>query len=162
MHNQAVMGTQTLDPELLLKRAYLAMRSRADALLAETGLTLPQAEVLTHLMDGSAACLRDLAARLGTQPATLKGILDCLERRGLIVRTGDMPDARIKRIQLTPEGEQLRGKVPAICSSVRARALRGFTPEAAKTFQRWLVQIVQNLDGTDAAVPPSASLWDSA
>lgn len=147
--------------EHLLKRAYLAMRSRTDHLLAGWGLTLPQAEVLAYLWRSEGLCLRDLGNSLGTQPATLKGILDGLERRGLVRRTGDLKDGRLKHLELTTEGRRLQVQVPDLCAQVQERALQGLPPEAVQTFEGWLRQIVRNLEGASPKRDRSP-LWDMA
>jgi DNA-binding MarR family transcriptional regulator len=142
--------------EHLLKRAYLAMRSRSDALLAQNGVTLPQAEVLAQLWKGEAGCLRDLGANLGTQPATLKGVLDGLEKRGLVVRSSDPSDGRVKRLEVTGAGRELQERVTTVRETVQGHAFDGFTDEEIATFNAWLLRIARNLDQGQIATP----LWE--
>lgn len=65
--------------------------------------------VLLFLLDGAEDGLspRDLAERAGVTPATITGLLDGLERDGLIVRTPDGQDRRKVRIRLTDAGRDV-------------------------------------------------------
>ena len=143
------------EAERLLKRAHLSVRGRSDSLLADNGVTLPQVDVLGQLWRGQATCLRELGEQLGTQPATLKGVLDGLEKRGLVVRTTDSLDGRIKRLEVTKEGEDLKEQLTAVCETVQSRAFHGFTDEEVETLNGWLVRIVKNLGEGELATP----LW---
>lgn len=145
----------TVETEHLLKRANLMLRGRCDALLADSGVTLPQVDVLGQLWSGQASCLRDLGDQLGTQPATLKGILDGLEKRGLMVRTVDSSDGRIKRLDVTEAGTDLQEQVTTVRETVQSRAFQGFSDEEVQTLNGWLARIVRNLGEGELATP----LW---
>jgi DNA-binding MarR family transcriptional regulator len=62
-----------------------------------------------HLMDGPLA-MKELGKKMKCDPSFVTGIADMLERRGLACREPDPADRRVKRLRLTADGEELRGK----------------------------------------------------
>jgi DNA-binding MarR family transcriptional regulator len=53
----------------------------------------------------------ELAERTGVTRATITGLVDTLERDGLVTRTPDPDDRRMMAVGLTPRGEKLLKKV---------------------------------------------------
>ena len=77
------------------------------AIMAETGLTLPQVLTLFRLHDHSPQCVSSIAAVLYlSQPATSQ-LLDRLVQERLVDRTEDPGDRRRKRLAITPRGARL-------------------------------------------------------
>jgi DNA-binding MarR family transcriptional regulator len=52
--------------------------------------------------------MRELARRLHMDASNLTGLVDRLERRGLVERRPDPADRRVRHLVLTPEGTRLR------------------------------------------------------
>jgi DNA-binding MarR family transcriptional regulator len=69
-------------------------------------LTPVQAKLLLSL--GDKAPMRNLASELCCDPSNITGVVDRLEERGLISRTEDPDDRRVKILQATPTGRRLR------------------------------------------------------
>lgn len=65
-----------------------------------------------HLMDHPMA-MKDLGRRMHCDPSFVTGVADMLEKRGLAVREPDPADRRVKRLVLTPAGEDLKHQVEA-------------------------------------------------
>ncbi|RFA26625.1 MarR family transcriptional regulator [Alkalilimnicola ehrlichii] len=82
------------------------------ALLAPHGLSEGRF-VLLFLLDaaGEGLAPNRLAEQAGVTRATVTGLLDGLEREGLIERQGDTRDRRALRIQLTHKGKQVAKNV---------------------------------------------------
>ncbi|MFH0825133.1 MAG: MarR family transcriptional regulator, partial [Pseudomonadota bacterium] len=55
----------------------------------------------------------DIARRTGLDTSTMTGLLDRMERDGLVERTADANDRRTLRIQLTGEGKRIQQPVIA-------------------------------------------------
>ena len=58
--------------------------------------------------------LTDLGDRLLIRPPSVTGIVDRLEKVGLVVRDGSLEDLRAKLVALTDKGRQLVGQVLAV------------------------------------------------
>jgi MarR family transcriptional regulator, organic hydroperoxide resistance regulator len=83
-----------------------AMKDHVASLAATLDLTPSQLAALSHL--DVPRSQRELAESLHFDASNITDIVDRLEARGLVVRTVDPDDRRIRRIVRTPEGEALR------------------------------------------------------
>lgn len=75
---------------------------------AEFDLTLGQGKVLIALQPGESIAMRELADRIRFNRSNLTGVVDRLEERGLLHRKPDPTDRRVKELELTPAGTELR------------------------------------------------------
>ena len=85
-----------------------AMKAHVAGLAATLDLTPSQLAALSHLDEPRSQ--RELAESLHFDASNVTDIVDRLEARGLVVRTVDPHDRRVRRIVRTPEGEELRRK----------------------------------------------------
>ncbi|MEU8797795.1 MarR family transcriptional regulator [Spirillospora sp. NPDC048819] len=82
------------------------LRAKFDATAAELGLPPAQAMALANL--SAPAPMRELADWLRCDASNVTGIVDGLERRGLVRRQPNPEDRRVKHLVLTEEGERKR------------------------------------------------------
>ena len=71
--------------------------------IARSGLTFPQVSTITTLYERGPLSLKELSTELGLSHSTVSGIVDRLERRGLVKRTADSLDRRVTRISVTDD-----------------------------------------------------------
>ncbi|WP_036567553.1 MarR family winged helix-turn-helix transcriptional regulator [Nocardia sp. BMG51109] len=106
------MGDGTSD----LTTAVMTVHREAAALYAEVArrfeLTSQQTQLLC-LLDRRHPSFGELATLLGCDKTNVTGVVDRLQRRGLLAREPDAHDRRIIRIVPTPEGVALRARVRA-------------------------------------------------
>lgn len=76
---------------------------------AEHGLPHAQALLLVNLVEPMP--MRAIADSLSCEPSNVTGIVDGLERRGLVVRQADPGDRRVKQVVLTPDGKRTRDEL---------------------------------------------------
>lgn len=93
----------------LLGDLYLLQKPRVMAICREFDLFPPQVLVLRAL--DRPRPMRDVAATMGCDNSNLTGITDRLEERGLVQRSPDPDDRRVKRLVLTGDGERLRREI---------------------------------------------------
>ncbi|MFF9193680.1 MarR family winged helix-turn-helix transcriptional regulator [Streptomyces sp. NPDC014779] len=79
---------------------------------ASENLTASQGKALTVLRRGPAA-MRALAETLTCDASNMTGIIDRLEKRGLVRREPDAADRRVKNVILTAEGERVSDAIRA-------------------------------------------------
>lgn len=82
-------------------------RQTAHPIYKHHGLSPQQASLLWQLAPGELLSMGDVADRMGCDIANITGIVDRLEKRGLIQRTIGQ-DRRVKLLSFTPEGLALR------------------------------------------------------
>lgn len=82
---------------------------------AGSGVTPVQFAAMTAVHDQPGLDQRTLAASIAFDTSTIGGVIDRLERRGLIQRNHAPHDRRVRLLTLTPEGEQLlQAVLPAV------------------------------------------------
>lgn len=105
--------------EQQVARAWSAMsdlvlaRERRREVSDELGLSFFRTKVLRRLRGGPVS-MRDLAGLLMTDKAYLSVAVDDLEGRGLLVRSVDPDDRRVRLLTLTAEGERVAARADAI------------------------------------------------
>ena len=94
---------------MLIRRFGDRMRQRFVSVVAEFGLTPPLYVALKHLDEP--APMRDLADHLTCDASYVTGIADRLGALGLVVRTPDPADRRVKQLSLTAKGRAVRAEI---------------------------------------------------
>ncbi|MER7948830.1 MarR family transcriptional regulator [Streptomyces sp. NPDC096079] len=79
---------------------------------ASENLTASQGRALTVLRRGPAA-MRALAETMTCDASNMTGIIDRLEKRGLVRREAGAADRRVKYVTLTSEGERVTDAIRA-------------------------------------------------
>lgn len=99
----------------------------------------------------------ELAERTGVTRATITGLVDTLERDGLVTRTPHPNDRRMMSVGITPRGEQLLHKVLPAHFREMAWLLEPLSESERKTLVRLLTKLLER-----AAERPPALAADSA
>ena len=117
------------------------MYKQADRYLSEFGLTPPQFEILTILAEQGALPLNKLSEGLCCASSNVTGIVDRLERDGLVERGGTVEDRRVTLLSLTEKGRKVWESVPSDCCGI---CLTGVLDEEEETeFKRILEKLVR-------------------
>ncbi|MDP9398089.1 MAG: MarR family transcriptional regulator [Actinomycetota bacterium] len=82
------------------------LRGHTTAVATEMGLSPGQLRALVTLQ--APAPMRELASRMACDPSNVTGLVDGLERRGLVARQPHPEDRRVRQLVFTDEGERLR------------------------------------------------------
>ncbi|MHA6793393.1 MarR family winged helix-turn-helix transcriptional regulator [Pseudonocardia bannensis] len=89
----------------------------------DSGLTMQQLRVLMLLSTDGPLAQGDLAQGLHVGLATVTGLIDRLVARGLVERTEDPRDRRIRLARLAPDGVDLIDRIATAGQEVRRRLL---------------------------------------
>lgn len=95
----------------LMSRILFAQRGRMIAIAGELDLHPQQLFALKHL--DAPLPMGALADQLHCDSSNVTGIVDRLEKRGLVERRSDERDRRVKLLVLTDEGQRVRGLLVA-------------------------------------------------
>ncbi|MEV3859090.1 MarR family transcriptional regulator [Streptomyces sp. NPDC050095] len=114
-------GTPHVDTDQLmevLSRSLGAYYGDFTIAAASENLTASQGKALTVLRRGPAA-MRALADILTCDASNMTGIVDRLEKRGLVRREPSSTDRRVKNVVLTAEGERVTDEIRAKMHTTR-------------------------------------------
>jgi DNA-binding MarR family transcriptional regulator len=92
-----------------------------DRELAPLQLSAAETNALACFAGRPARPVRELVVATGQRPSTLTGVLDRLERRGLVERRPNPADRRSIAVHLTPEGLVAADAVAAAFAAVETR-----------------------------------------
>lgn len=94
-----------------LVRCYQAFQHASDARIRKTGLTPSQFDIVVTLGNTPGMRFKALGERTLITKGTLTGVVDRLERRGLVERRACPDDARSTLVRLTARGERVFARV---------------------------------------------------
>lgn len=122
-----------------------AMKRALNEEFAKFGVTHQQWRVLLRLARDEGVCQAELAEQMTIEPPTLAGILDRMERGGWIARVPHPTDRRRKLVRIEPRIEPVWKQLVSCAHRLRARAVRGLTPEQLKAMREGLAIVHRNL-----------------
>lgn len=89
---------------------------------------------------------RDLEEEFNLRRSTATGILQLMEKGGLLYRESVDYDARLKKIVVTPKGKQRKAQVEESIRALEERLQRGISEEDMSVFYRVMEQMSRNLE----------------
>jgi DNA-binding MarR family transcriptional regulator len=104
------------------------LRAEHEEAAAAAGVTAAQAQVLMMLLEPQS--MAKLAERMGCDASNITGLVDRLESKGLVVRSADAGDRRVKRIKWTPEGKAAVERFQR--DLIKASSLAKLSPKARR------------------------------
>jgi DNA-binding MarR family transcriptional regulator len=131
----------------LLKRAELAVRGCAEAILVPFNLTPAQFLVLFRLKYSTHnVSSADLARAAGIRPQSVVDLIGPLERAGLIKRREAPEHRRILRITLTAAGEQLFARALPVAAQLERELLATLTATELSGLRKGLEKLLANAE----------------
>lgn len=120
-------GISTLCDDVLaqLRRIVRAMDVHSQQLRRKHALTAPQLVLLREVVKHEHIAIGTLARLASLSNATVTGIIDRLEQRGLVERVRNGQDRRQVLVSSTDTGKALAGQAPALFQEQFITALGG-------------------------------------
>lgn len=140
------------DDELLrdLGRAFMLMHRHIDRAMTKQGASLAQTKLLLYVdrYEGRARAA-DVAELFGQAPRTVTQALDALERDGLISRTTDPDDRRVKRLAITGEGRRAIAATEPLRRELVQDLFVDFSDDDRRHMRDCLAKIIDRLELTE-------------
>lgn len=89
---------------------------------------------------------KDIEELLKIRRSTATGMLNTLEKKGLIERQSVSHDARLKKLVITPKGIEFSKKAVECIQSVERKVRSGLSEEELETFFNVLSKIRKNIE----------------
>jgi DNA-binding MarR family transcriptional regulator len=134
-------------------------------LQADSGLSLPEYEVLVHLSEAPGSTLRpfQLSSGLGWEQSRLSHQLSRMARRGFVIRQDCPGDARGALVVLTQAGrDAIESAAPGHAAAVRRLVFGPLDPAQTAAFGSAFEAIVAAADPAGTAADPAGTAADPA
>jgi MarR family transcriptional regulator, lower aerobic nicotinate degradation pathway regulator len=141
----------------LLKRLGFAAKERAMAAYERTGLHPYHYAVLLVLDKGSRDTQSEIADALGYDRGQLVGLLDELEKQGLVERRRDPNDRRRHIVRLTPDGQRTLRVLRALAQEIDDDFLSPLSAEERAGLHALLLRLAQKHEPRCAGATSQAS-----
>lgn len=133
-----------------MTRTARSMKRALDAKLVKYNLTATQYIVLMKMWEQDGISITELGERLYFDNPTLTGIVDRMERDGLLQRQRNDEDRRVVNLYLTTKGKGLQPQLERLAEETDTEAWTGFTESQKKQILDHHERIWKNLnDGSD-------------
>ena len=97
-----------------IRRVFQILNEKSQRIKQETGMTGPQLWAIRVIHQYGPINISDIAKRMYLHQATVLGIIDRIEARGLVSRNRSKDDRRIIWVELTQDGMELVKTVPEV------------------------------------------------
>ena len=135
-----------------IRRVSKAVNDQSKKAEHETGLTGPQLWTIKAIAENSPINVKDLASRIFLHPATVVGIIDRLESKGLVTRSRSQGDRRNVEIDLTDSGKNLVAKSPEVAQGLLVKGLKNLSSKELEAMDNCLGELVNILNAQK--IPP--------
>ena len=131
-----------------LVRSYQAFERFSGSHVQAMGLTMAQFDVIATLGNTEGMKPKQLGERTLITKGTLTGVIDRLERKGLVQRLADPDDGRCQIVRLTASGQQLFESVFPRHLAHLERAFGQLRPQQLQQAESALQALRQALEST--------------
>ena len=122
------------------------MRTAIDRSLSEFDLRTQQAGVLLHCCRLRGASPSQLASMVGTDTAGITGLIDQLEKRGLVIRQANPSDRRATIVEPTEKGRSLLPGISGVFRTLHTQLLAGFSRDEKSMLEELLRRLRRNVE----------------
>ena len=134
-------------PYYLISRVSLVVTSALKKGFADAGVQKVRPAylcVMMSLWEEDGLKVIELGKKAGLEPSTMTGLLDRMERDGLVSRTMDPRDRRVLRIYLNETGQNVRDPVLKVIDDVLADVFAGISKEDISHTKNLLRHVLAN------------------
>jgi MarR family transcriptional regulator, organic hydroperoxide resistance regulator len=136
-----------------LRELARAMRRPIEEEAARAGITLPQQNVLQVLIRSDGLSLKELSKQVGLAHATVSGIVDRLEKRGMVARRQNDDDRRFTKIMISDAVRRdMPGRLRTLTIDPLQKALRRATPGERRMIQTGLRTLCRTMETSKSSL----------
>lgn len=121
----------------LLFSAQQTLRTHLKNVLSDKGIqgTPAQAGILFLLREKDGRSMSELSQALFSDNSTITGLVDRMEKSGLVKRSPGETDRRISKIYITRRGKREIGKAEPVIREINQAIQAGFSPREIEAFK---------------------------
>ena len=148
------METTETEIVLSLRKIVRAVEMDSRRLSTQFNTTPAQLLALRQLLDSADKSLAKLAEEVGLSSSTMVGVVDRLEKKGLVVRIRGQKDRRLVNIVITDEGRQYLDKSPKLLQDKLIESLSSYSDSNKTKILDSLRKITDILDAQEIDASP--------
>ncbi len=141
---------EAIEIQRLVFRAFAVLKKGADARFRAHGLTGAQVGVLTRLSSPDGKPMGAIGAELWCDVSNITGLVARLEEQGLVRRSSDPLDQRVKRVHLTDRGRAALAKTLPGHEDALVRQVKALSGEERRTLITLLARLVEDGEREEA------------
>jgi DNA-binding MarR family transcriptional regulator len=121
----------------LVFTAQQKLRTHLNGCLVAEGVkvTIAQAGILFLLRQQDGRTMTELSQIMGLDNSTMTGIIDRMEKSGLVTRNSNPSDRRLSHIYITPRGQDEAARAKVVIRRVNEEMKKGFSSGEIETFK---------------------------
>lgn len=139
-----------------VRRIFQVVNEQSKKAEHATGITGPQLWAIKVIGDLAPIRISDLARRMYLHPATVVGIVDRLEKRGLVKRRRSKEDRRVVKVELTQNSREIIVNSPQVAQGLLIAGLEELSEKKLATISNSLEELVNILRAQE--LPPRLML----
>lgn len=128
--------------QYLIFKVFSVFKKKADRTFRKHGLTGAQVGVLTCLHEQEGKKMNKISEELWCDVSNITGVVDRLEKQGLIDRSNLPEDRRVSLINITPKGKEKLAETLPEHEKYLIDQIGKLTPEERRTLIKLLKKII--------------------
>lgn len=133
----------------LLIKASRQLRNKLDKTLKAFNITAAQFSVMHQIQSSEQPITAaEIAQRLGSDRPTISGIINRLERKGIVLKVHNPEDKRSSYLQIVKEFNQLVDRITTISDGLTVDIFSIYSEEEAKQLIRMLHELIERTEAS--------------
>lgn len=128
--------------QYLIFAAFSVFKKKADIIFRKHGLTGPQVGVLTCLSEQEGKPMNKISEELWCDVSNITGVVDRLEKQGLVWRNSHPNDRRVSLVGITPKGKEALAETLPEHEQALIERIKLLSPEERNILTRLLKKII--------------------
>ena len=134
---------ESVEIQYLVFKVFSVLKKKADSIFKKHGLTGAQVGVLSRLIEKKGKPMNKISEELWCDVSNITGVVDRLEKQGLVRRATHPDDRRIYLVSITSKGKKALAKTIPRHEKVLIDRIQKLSPEERKTLIKLLNKIIE-------------------
>ena len=132
------------DLSYLINKASKQLKNKLDKALMEFDITAAQFSVIMQIYSAAAPITAaEIAQRLGSDRPTISGIINRLEKKGILIKAYNPEDKRSSYLEICKESNELIHKIKTISEDLTKDMFSIYSKEEAKDLTAMINKLIE-------------------
>ncbi|MBU3161596.1 MarR family transcriptional regulator [Clostridium frigoris] len=131
----------------LIIKASRHLKNKLDKALKEFGITAAQFSVIIQIYSSDQPITAaEIAKKLGSDRPTISGIINKLEKKGIVLKIDNPEDKRSSYLEIHKESNKLVEKIKIISDELTINIFSIYSEEETKQFTRMIFKLIEGTE----------------